>query len=136
MSVKKLIFSAASSILFLQFVVPLLGIDSVESVMGTANIVVVAGFCISTSGLIAEGCISLINASKKFSLHKPDANGELPELEQAPVVPSAQSETTRVEPKSVSPSQVGASKPSAAPQPKGKQTKSHVDVLLGKEAVA
>ena len=136
MSVKKLIFSAASSILLLQFVVPLLGIDSVLSVVGAANIVVVAVFCVSTAGLIAEGCISLINTSKNFSLHGPRANSEQPALEEAPVVPSVQSSSVGVEAKSEIPGTVGGSISSASTQPKRREAKNHVDVLLGKEAVA
>ncbi|MCL5069105.1 MAG: hypothetical protein M1368_12260, partial [Thaumarchaeota archaeon] len=84
----------------------------------------------------AEGCISLINTSKNFSLHRPGANSEQPALEEAPVVPSVQSSSVGVEAKSEIPGTVGGSISSASTQPKRKQTKNHVDVLLGKEAVA
>ena len=134
MSVKKLIFSAASSILFLQFVVPLLGIDSIVSLAGTANIFVVAVFCVSTAGLIAEGCVSLINASKKLALHKPQISSEHSAPETGPIVTSTQPESVHVDTRPEAPA--AGSRSTASPQPKGKQTKSHVDVLLGKEAVA
>lgn len=136
MSVKKLIFSAASSILFLQFVVPLLGIGSIVSLGGTANIVVVAVFCVSTAGLIAEGCIALINASKKFSLHKPEIVSKNPASEQAPIVASAPSESVHIDAKSETRSPTPGLRSTVAPQAGGKRTKNHVDVLLGKEAVA
>ena len=64
MSVKKLIFSAAASLLFLWFVVPLLGMDTAVSMIGTATVLVVAVFSVSAAGLIAEGCTSLMNNGK------------------------------------------------------------------------
>ena len=64
-AVKKLIFSAAASLLFLLFVVPLLGrMNVVESVGGTATVIVVAVFSVSASGLIAEACSWIISERK------------------------------------------------------------------------
>jgi hypothetical protein len=61
-TVKKLIFSAAASLLFLFFVVPLLGrMNAVESVEGTSTVIVVALFSLSAAGLIAEACIWFAN---------------------------------------------------------------------------
>ena len=136
MSVKKLIFSAVSSILFLQFVVPLLGIDAVVSVVGTANILVVAVFCVSTAGLIAEGCCSLISAGKKLSLHKPELTHAQSALEPTPTVASVQSENPHINAKSEVPTTAETSGSVPSKQSKGKQSKNHVDVLLGKEVVA
>jgi hypothetical protein len=80
MSVKKLIFSAAASLLFLWFVVPLLGTDTTVSVIGTATVLVVAVFSVSAAGLIAEGCYSLMN-NGKLSLAKSPMKHEQPSPE-------------------------------------------------------
>ncbi len=64
-AVKKLVFSAAASLLFLLFVVPLLGrMNVVESVGGTATVILVAVFSVSASGLIAEACSWIISERK------------------------------------------------------------------------
>ena len=146
MSVKKLIFSAAASLLFLWFVVPLLVMDAVFSVVGTATVLVVAVFSVSAAGLISEGCITLINASNnnKLPLLKPAITQEQHASELESDVPSALSDLRQraktLEGNTTTPVPVVAT--SSTPiqrQPSQKQSnnKSRVDVLLGaKEVVA
>src|SRR5271157_277612 len=93
-SVKKLIFSAAASLLFLSFVVPLLGhMNVVESVGGTATVIVVALFSLSAAGLIAEGCIWFVNnklAITKGTTAVPEprfVSPSVPESQQATPAP-------------------------------------------------
>jgi len=70
-TVKRLIFSAAASLLFLFLVVPFLGhMNVVETVGGTATVIVVALFCLSAAGLIAEGCIWFVNNKLQPSIVK------------------------------------------------------------------
>lgn len=146
MSVKKLIFSAAASLLFLWFVVPLLGIDAVFSVVGTATVLVVAVFSVSAAGLISEGCISLINASNnnKLPLLKPAITQEQPASELESDVPTALNDLRQrvetLEGNTTTPvPTVATSSTPIRQQPSQKQSnnKSRVDVLLGaKEVVA
>lgn len=143
---KKLIFSAAASLLFLWFVVPLLGMDAVFSLVGTATVLVVAVFSVSAAGLISEGCISLINASNnnKLPLLKPAITQEQPASELESNVPTALSDLRQrvktLEGNTTTPVPVVAlSSTPVQRQPSQKQSnnKSRVDVLLGaKEAVA
>ena len=61
-AVKKLIFSAAASLLFRLFVVPFLErMNVVESLGGSATVIAVAVFSVSASGLIAEACSWVIS---------------------------------------------------------------------------
>lgn len=147
MSVKKLIFSAASSLLLLWFVVPLLGMDTMISVLGTATVLVVAVFSVSAAGLIAEGCIALINASnRKLPLLRPAITQEQPASESASDVSSALSDLTRrvkeLEGNLATAVPVVAKSTSASSQQQtsrkqSNNNKSRVDVLLGaKEVVA
>ena len=146
MSVKKLIFSAAASLLFLWFVVPLLVMVAVFSVVGTATVLVVAVFSVSAAGLIAEGCITLINASNnsKLPLLKPAITQEQPASELEFDVPSALSDLRQrvrtLEGNTTTPVlTVATSSTPIRQQASQKQNnnKSRVDVLLGaKEAVA
>ncbi|MDG6908073.1 MAG: hypothetical protein JRN20_20075 [Nitrososphaerota archaeon] len=145
MSVKKLIFSAAASLLFLWFVVPLLGMDAAISVVGTATVLVVAVFSVSAAGLIAEGCISLINASNnKLRDLKPAITQEQLASELESDVPSALSDLRQrvrtLEGNTTTPVlTVATSSTPIRQQASQKQNnnKSRVDVLLGaKEAVA
>ena len=70
-TVKRLIFSAAASLLFLFLVVPFLGhMNVVETVGGTATVIVVALFSLSAAGLIAEGCIWFVNNKLQPSIVK------------------------------------------------------------------
>src|SRR5208283_4349413 len=70
-TVKRLIFSAAASLLFLFLVVPFLGhMNVVETVGGSATVIVVALFSLSAAGLIAEGCVWFVNSKLQPSIVK------------------------------------------------------------------
>ena len=85
-AVKNLIFSAAASLMFLRFVVPLLGINAVESVGGTATVIVVAVFSVSASGLVAEACIWFTN--NKRTIFKQTTAGPFPVPESRQLTPA------------------------------------------------
>ena len=141
MSVKKLIFSAAASLLFLWFVVPLLGTDTIVSVIGTATVLVVAVFSVSAAGLIAEGCSSLMN-NGKLSLLKSSMKQEQPAQELAdPDVASVLGDLgkrvkTLEENFASSPKEeTSPTQQSASQKQNNNSKKNRVDVLLGAKEV-
>ena len=144
MSVKKLIFSAAASLLFLWFVVPLLGMDAVLSVVGTATVLVVAVFSVSAAGLIAEGCTSLMNNGKlpllKSSMKQGQPAQELADPDVASVLGDLGKRVKTLEENYASFPKEETTEPSpiqqSAPQRQNNTSKKNrVDVLLGAKEV-
>ena len=155
MSVKRLVFSAAASLLFLWFVVPLLSISAAESVVGISTAIVVASFSVSAAGLIAEGCIWLINTRGKMPVLKRDVPpvqaGQETELDVHSVLNDLARRVQKLEGTPETPITTPASSTTAAiavlaassapvqqpPQKPQKQNKNRIDVIMGpKEVVA
>jgi len=155
MSVKRLFFSAAASLFFLWFVVPLLSSSAAESVVGISTAIVVASFSVSAAGLIAEGCIWLINTRGKMPVLKRDVTKEKAAPETEFDVPSVLNDLARrvqklegtpetpiATPTSSTTTSTAVLAASSAPlqqpqQKPQKQNKNRVDVILGpKEVVA
>ncbi|MDG6995597.1 MAG: hypothetical protein JRN52_06725 [Nitrososphaerota archaeon] len=144
MSVKKLIFSAAASLLFLWFVVPLLGMDTAVSMIGTATVLVVAVFSVSAAGLIAEGCTSLMNNGKlpllKSSMKQGQPAQELADPDVASVLGDLGKRVKTLEeifatfPKEET-SAPSALQQSASQKQNNNSRKNRVDVLLGAKEV-